>query len=166
MDMSGPSRRNHLLVWPFLCAALSGCAIPEFGDDEAGLALEDLASGLATSRLAEQNPRPSRESIRFMTGGEERAADLYLPPKGARAGIVLVPGMAARGKRDSRIVAIANTLARFRHRFCSLALNARIWDDPWRWMRRFAGMPPGNFVMIATGSAHESFSADFSALSS
>jgi dienelactone hydrolase len=92
--------------------ALSGCTTPDFGDSEAGLALEDLASGLATSRLAAQTPRPRRESISFMTGDEEHAADLYQPPQGARAGIVLVPGVAARGRRDTRVVAIAHTLAR------------------------------------------------------
>jgi len=95
-----------------LCMALSGCTTPDFGDSEAGLALEDLASGLATSRLAAQTPRPTRESISFMTGGEDHAADLYQPPQGARAGIVLVPGVAARGRRDTRVVAIANTLTR------------------------------------------------------
>jgi hypothetical protein len=83
-----------------LCAALSGCTTPDFGNSEAGLALEDLASGLASSRLAAQVPRPSRESISFVIGSEERAVDLYRPPQGARAGIVLIPGVVARGRRD------------------------------------------------------------------
>ena len=95
-----------------LCTVLSGCTIPDFGDSEAGLALEDLASSQATSRLASLTPRPSRESVSFMTGSEERAADLYRAPRGARAGIVLVPGVVARGRRDARVVAMANTLAR------------------------------------------------------
>jgi alpha-beta hydrolase superfamily lysophospholipase len=91
---------------------LLGCTSPDFGDSEAGLALEDLASGLATSRLASQVPRPVRETIRFTTGGEQRPADLYHASQGARAGIVLVPGVAARGRRDARVIAIATTLAR------------------------------------------------------
>ena len=95
-----------------LCTTLSGCISPDFGDSEAGLALEDLASGQATSRLAALAPQPSRESISFITGGEERAADLYRPSRDARAGIVLVPGVVAQGRRDARVVAIANTLAR------------------------------------------------------
>lgn len=102
----------YLLARLALCVTLAGCATPDFGDSEAGLALEDLASGQGASRLATQMPMPLRESISFMTGGEERAADLYRPPQGARAGIVLVPGVAARGRRDARVVAIANTLAR------------------------------------------------------
>ena len=95
-----------------LCTALSACATPDFGDSEAGLALEDLASGLSTSRLAALTTQPSRESISIITGGEERAADLYRPSQHARAGIVLVPGVVARGRRDARVVAMANTLAR------------------------------------------------------
>ncbi len=95
-----------------LCAALSGCISPNFGDSEAGLALEDLASGQSASRLAALAPQPSRESISFITGGEERAADLYRPARSARAGIVLVPGVVAQGRRDARIIAMANTLAR------------------------------------------------------
>ena len=111
-DMSRPCTSIYLFAQLVLWTALSGCAPPDFGDSEAGLALEDLASGLTTSRLAEQVPRPSRESISFITGGEERVADLYRPPQGARASIVLVPGVAARGRRDARVVAMANTLAR------------------------------------------------------
>lgn len=112
MDMSRPSTLIHLFTQLVLCTALSGCTIPDFGDSAAGLALEDLASGLATSRLVAQTPLPSRESIRLMIGGEERAADLYRSPQGARAGIVLVPSMVARRRRDTRVVAVANTLAR------------------------------------------------------
>jgi dienelactone hydrolase len=111
-DMSRPHTSIHLFARLILCTALSGCTTPDFGDSEAGLALEELASGLGTSRLASQAPRPSRESIRLMIGGEERVADLYRPPQGARAGIVLVPGMAARGRKDARVVALANTMAR------------------------------------------------------
>ena len=95
-----------------LCTALSGCISPDFGDSEAGLALEDLAAGQATSRLMALAPQPARESVSFITGGEKRAADLYRSPRDARAGIVLVPGVVARGWRDPRVVAMANTLAR------------------------------------------------------
>ena len=69
-----------------LSILLPACAPPDFGDSEAGLALEDLAGGQATSRLMVLAPRPARESVSFTTGGEERAADLYRPPQGARAG--------------------------------------------------------------------------------
>lgn len=110
--LSTPRTSITLLAWLILCAGLSCCTSPDFGDSEAGLALEDLSSGLATGRLAVRTPTPSRESVHFMSGGEEYAADLYRPPQEARAGIVLVPGVAPRGRRDARVVAMANTLAR------------------------------------------------------
>lgn len=112
--MSGIHPPVRLLAWLTLCASLWGCALPRYGDSEAGLALEDLASGLATSRLEEVTPPPSRRSISIMAGGEQRTADLYVSPQGARAGIVLVPGVVARGKNDPRLVAVARTLARLR----------------------------------------------------
>jgi len=95
-----------------LCAVLPACTTPDFGDSEAGLALEDLAGGQTSSRLMALVPNLSRESVSFITHGEERAADLYRPSQDARAGIVLVPGVVARGRRDPRVVAMANTLAR------------------------------------------------------
>lgn len=104
----------HLIAGLALCAVLWGCATPQFGESEAGLALEDLAPGLGTSRLEAQTPRPTRQSVEFMTAGNKRMADLYQSPQGARAGIVLVPGVVARGKNDSRLVAMAYTLARLR----------------------------------------------------
>jgi len=102
----------HLFAQLIVCTALSACTTPDFGDSEAGLALEDLASGLTPSRLAVQTPRPSRESVSYTMRDKERAADLYLSPQGARGGIVLIPGVVARGRRDARVIAVATTLAR------------------------------------------------------
>ena len=158
--MSGPHSLIHLLARLALCATLAGCSTPDFGDSEAGLALEDLASGLATSRLAAQTPRPARESISFMTGGEERTADLYRPPQGARAGIVLVPGVAARGNRDARVVAIANTLARLDfavlvpdmrgvRRFRMRSSDVREVADSFMWLTSRPALAPPGHIGIA-----------------
>ena len=158
--MSGPRTSIALLSRLVLCTALAACSAPDFGDSEAGLALEDLASGLATSRLAAQTPRPVRESISFMTGGEERAADLYRPPQGARAGIVLVPGVAARGRRDARVVAIASTLARLdftvlvpdmpgARRFRMRAGDVREVADSFAWLASRPLLAPPGHIGIA-----------------
>ena len=104
----------QLLVCLTLAGMLGGCTSTRFGDSEAGLALEDLASGLATSRLQTQTTPPKLKQVSYLAGGETRFADLYLSPWGGRAGIVLVPGVVARGKDDPRLVAIARTLARLR----------------------------------------------------
>ena len=160
MDMSRPGTSIHLLARLVLCTVLSGCTTPDFGNSEAGLALEDLASGLASSRLAGQAPRPSRESISFKIGSEERAADLYRPPQGARAGIVLVPGVVARGRRDTRVVAVANTLARLdftvlvpdmpgvRH-YRMRSSDVREVADTFAWLASHPALAPSGHIGIA-----------------
>lgn len=96
-----------------LVAALSSCA-PPLGDTDAALALEDIAAGGRESRLKQQTPRPLRRTIGYSIGGRPYSGDLYLSPQGAKAGIVLVPGVVPAGKDDLRLVALALTLARLR----------------------------------------------------
>lgn len=57
---------------------------------------------------------PERRSHPFTVEGNRYAADLYRPPEGARAAVVLVPGVAPQGKDDPRLVAFARDLARAR----------------------------------------------------
>jgi pimeloyl-ACP methyl ester carboxylesterase len=108
---AGPG--GWLLSVLVLLSLLGGCT-PYPGDSEAALALEDLAGGVMPSRLAGQTPAPLRDTVRYATALGERSADLYQSPEGSRAGIVLVPGAAARGHHDPRVVAVARTLARLR----------------------------------------------------
>ena len=104
--------------WPFTPAVLSvvlllaGC--PTLPDDDATWVLEDLASGMGDSRLKRSTPKPERRSLAYVDGGRSFRADLYMPREPALAGIVLVPGAAAKGKNDPRLVAFATTLARTR----------------------------------------------------
>ena len=157
--MSRARTSIHHAAWLTLCIALWACT-PDFGDSEAGLALEDLASGLGSSRLAEQVPRPSRESIKLMIGGRDRAADLYRPPQGARAGIVLVPGMTARGRKDARVVAVANTLARLdfavlvpdmpgMRRYRMRSTDVRAVADSVAWLASRPALAPAGHIGIA-----------------
>jgi fermentation-respiration switch protein FrsA (DUF1100 family) len=90
---------------------LTGC-VPRLGDSEAALALEDIVAGAGHSRLKARTPQPSRRSIDYAVDGHRYAGDIYLSPDGARAGIVLVPGVVKAGKDDPRLVALAYTLAR------------------------------------------------------
>ena len=76
--------------------------------------MEDIAAGYSPSRLKEQTPTPRRHSIEYEIDGRAYGGDLYLSPQGASAGIVLVPGVVPAGKDDSRLVALAYTLARLR----------------------------------------------------
>ena len=108
-----PDGTHWLAPGLLLLLLVSGCT-PRFGDSEAALALEDLAAGMLPSRLSTQTAAPERETVRYPTPLGERTADLYRSLDGSLAGIVLVPGAAARGYRDSRVIAVARTLARLR----------------------------------------------------
>lgn len=122
MDRSHRSRnmqampRRALLAagGPLLLALLAACAPYWIGEGEAALALEDIAAGGGWSRLKEQTPPPTRRTIEYTIAGRAHTGDVYRPAQGARAGIVLVPGVVPAGKDDARLVALAATLARLR----------------------------------------------------
>ncbi len=91
---------------------LAGCA--PLPDDEAAWVLEDLAAGEDESRLKKRTPAPVRRLLAYTVQGRGYQGDLYIPGEPPRAGIVLVPGAAERGKDDPRLVDFATTLARVR----------------------------------------------------
>ena len=93
-------------------AMLTACTPRLPGDSDATLALEDIAAGFGASRLKDQTSRPERHAIDFNIDGRAYQGDLYYSSQKTRAGIVLVPGVVPQGKDDSRVVALANTLAR------------------------------------------------------
>ena len=105
-------RLNTVLSVMFFAAILATCTPRLPGDSDAALALEDIAAGSGGSRLKDKTPRPERRSIEFNIEGRAYQGDLYLSSQGTKAGIVLVPGVVPRGNDDSRIVALANPLAR------------------------------------------------------
>jgi pimeloyl-ACP methyl ester carboxylesterase len=108
---------DRYTIFPFilmLVIAMVGCAPPWLGDTDAALAMEDIVAGNNASRLKAQTPLPSRRALEYKIDGRSYSGDVYLSPQGARAGIVLVPGVVPQGKDDSRLVALAYTLARLR----------------------------------------------------
>ncbi len=118
-DSSSPHGRvrkarlhSRLVVVCLVAAGLTACGLPRLGEGEAALVLEDLAAGRGGSRLKERTAAPARSAIRFTIEDRAYDADMYRSAAGTRAGIVLVPGIAPRGKDDPRLVAVANTLAR------------------------------------------------------
>jgi pimeloyl-ACP methyl ester carboxylesterase len=75
--------------------------------------LEDLTATVFASRLQSRVPAPSREHILYRSQGGQHEADLYrIPGDRPETGILLLPGVAAAGKGDRRLVALARTLAR------------------------------------------------------
>lgn len=91
---------------------LAGCT--PLPNDEAAWVLQDLIAGAGPSILKERAPDPARMPIDYEVQGRSYQADLYRPGEPPLAGIVLVPGVAVRGKDDPRLVAFATTLARVR----------------------------------------------------
>lgn len=91
---------------------LAGCA--PLPDDEAAWVLEDLAAGKGESRLKQRTPEPARRPVTYAVQSRKYAGDLYLPAQPPLAALVLVPGVAERGRDDPRLVAFATTLARAR----------------------------------------------------
>jgi pimeloyl-ACP methyl ester carboxylesterase len=83
---------------------------------EALLLTGDMAAGSRPSRLKEQSAAPVRETITYRSASGSYAADVYRPGggAGARAALVVVPGIVRLGKDDPRIVAFAETMARVR----------------------------------------------------
>ena len=101
-----------LTVLGLVVAGASGCS--PWRAIEAVEVLGDIAAGAAPSRLKRITPRPRRSPVAYEVAGRRRRGDLYRPGEGAKAALVLVPGIARAGKDDPRLVALANTLARAR----------------------------------------------------
>ena len=101
-------------------AVLPGCSPTRLA--EAARVLDDINAGSGPSQLKEQTPPPRREAVSYgayggSNGSRAFGGDLYFstePGLPGLAGMVLVPGVAKKGKDDPRLVAFATTLARAR----------------------------------------------------
>jgi len=94
-------------------AATTGCT-QRLGQSDAALALEDISAGYESSRLKRRTPAPERRPVEYEIAERRYHGDTYVSPEGTLAGIMLVPGVVAKGKDDPRLVALAQTLARMR----------------------------------------------------
>jgi pimeloyl-ACP methyl ester carboxylesterase len=83
---------------------------------EAARVMQDVAAGEGPRPLKAATPAPRRASIGYRIDGRIHEGDLYTTaaPEGPRGAVVLVPGVAPRGRDDPRLVAFATTLARAR----------------------------------------------------
>jgi alpha-beta hydrolase superfamily lysophospholipase len=74
------------------------------------LLLADLAR--VDLPLPDSRPAFERDEAEYTVSGQHRAADVYLPQAAVRAALVLVPGAAEGGRRDTRLEEFAGALAR------------------------------------------------------
>jgi hypothetical protein len=101
--------RRYGLVFALLLALAGVWIAPRI---EAVLVLADMAAGTADSPYKHITDAPRRVPLHFTRNGRAYDAELYRPAGRVRAGIVLVPGVQARGIFEPRLVAMATTLAR------------------------------------------------------
>lgn len=95
-----------------LALALGACDL--LFPDEAVEVLKDIVAVDGPSALKDNTPKPTRTTISYEVGGRPQRADLYTPHQPIGAALVLVPGAAQAGKDDSRLQALATSLARAR----------------------------------------------------
>ncbi len=103
-----------------LALLLAGCSPTRLTDSVAllrGLSAEPAAHEAGGGETVE------RSAVTFAADGRPRLADLYATPA-ARADLVLVPGAVPAGRRDPRLVAFAETLARAEFRVLVPELTA------------------------------------------
>lgn len=87
-----------------LSLSLAGCG------GEAGRLLSDIEAGPGPSALKQATPPPTLRAVAV----NGRAADLWVPGEAPLARLVLLPGLSEQGRRDSRLVPLAQSLARAR----------------------------------------------------
>jgi hypothetical protein len=87
-----------------LSLLLAGCG------GEAARLLADIEAGPGPSALKRETPAPTLHATTI----NGRAADLWVPGEAPLARLVLLPGLSEQGRRDSRLVPLAQSLARAR----------------------------------------------------
>ncbi len=87
-----------------LSLLLAGCG------GEAGRLLADIEAGPGPSALKQATPAPTLHAVTV----NGRAADLWVPGEAPLARLVLLPGLSEHGRRDARLVPLAQSLARAR----------------------------------------------------
>ena len=105
---------SRILPW-LVALCLTACCVPGRPFESLKVVQDVAASGANSTALKQSTAEPQRKSVTYESNGRMRGGDLYLPgDRAPEAGIVLVPGVARKGYRDPRLVALANTLARAR----------------------------------------------------
>lgn len=107
--MKSIGRRARALAAVGILVLAAGCSSRA---NEAMRLLTDIAAMNGSSDLEAQTPEPVRETVRIAVEDGTIDADVYRLPTGTAAAMVLVPGAAEAGRRDSRLVALARSLSR------------------------------------------------------
>jgi hypothetical protein len=102
----------YLLGAGLLIAALSAYWAPRYF--EAAWFLEDIAAGPAATGTAwkKLHKAPVETAVTWTVEGRAGSGDLYMPAERVKGRMLFIPGLVADGRRDPRVIAFAQSLAR------------------------------------------------------
>lgn len=100
----------YLLAAVAVIAALSAYFVPRYF--EAAWFLEDIAAGDKPSTWKTLHPAPTASGANWTVEGRAGEGDLYTPTEAIKGRMIFVPGLIADARRDPRVIAFAETLAR------------------------------------------------------
>jgi dienelactone hydrolase len=100
----------YLLAAVAVISAAASYWVPRYF--EAAWFLEDIAAGPAPSTWKQLHPAPTASGARWTVDGRAGEGDLYTPTEAIKGRMIFVPGLIADARRDPRVIAFAETLAR------------------------------------------------------
>lgn len=100
----------YLLGLVAVLAAASAYFMPRYF--EAAWFLEDIAAGDAETMWKTLHPAPTASGATWAVEGRAGSGDLYTPTEAIKGRMVFVPGLVENGRRDPRVIAFAESLAR------------------------------------------------------
>lgn len=100
----------YLLAAVAVLAAAASYWVPRYF--EAAWFLEDIAAGDKPSMWKTLHPAPTASGARWSIEGRAGEGDLYTPAEAIKGRMVFVPGLIADARRDPRVIAFAESLAR------------------------------------------------------
>lgn len=100
----------YLLAAVAVISAMAAYWVPRYF--EAAWFLEDIAAGPAPSTWKTLHPAPTASGARWTIEGRSGEGDLYTPTETIKGRMIFVPGLIADARRDPRVIAFAESLAR------------------------------------------------------
>ena len=100
----------YLLAAVAVISATAAYWVPRYF--EAAWFLEDIAAGPAPSTWKTLHPAPTASGARWTIEGRSGEGDLYTPTETIKGRMIFVPGLIADARRDPRVIAFAESLAR------------------------------------------------------
>jgi alpha-beta hydrolase superfamily lysophospholipase len=89
-------------------------SLPDLGNSEAALAVEDILAGQRDSRLKQTTSTPSFRDVHYELDGRRYEASLFTPAEPPAGTIIFIPGLHKDGRHQHQVGSLGRTLARLR----------------------------------------------------